>query len=645
MSTVSATAPVSASSPSVPSSAWNEIRKLAPYLGRCKGEMTAGLLTLMAVGIVGALPQLLMGAITDCLRGLPQPLSTLTGTSRSILQPVLQLYTPYSRHTLTLYCSMLVGAMLIKDYLSFWMRRILLGMSRRIEHDLRNDLHAQFVKLEGEFYTRNRTGDLMSRSTNDLNAVRMLLGQGIMFAATTLATGLVTVYFMLQLSPGLTLWVLLTLPAVAIADRYFGKTIHRLSGQIQSALGVLSSRAEENITGLRVVRAYVQEKYEAAQFDAINREYASKNIQLIGVMSIFFPAVTALMGLTFIVLLWVGGLQTIEQRISVGTLWAFYAFLVRLAWPMMALGWVTNIFERAGAAAGRLNYILSLEPGISDRAVELNLISAPTEDGRNTFLPASDIFGEIEFRNLTFAYPISHNGSSCQPVLHNIDLLIPAGSTLAIVGPTGSGKSTLAALIVRLWEAPDKTVLLDGSSIRKYPLDQLRRAIGYVPQDTFLFNDTIRENIAFGVNDASEEEISNAADIVGLAAEIQGFPEHFETIVGERGKSLSGGQKQRIALARALLHQPKILLLDDALSNIDTDTEDRILQRLRVMMQQRTTILISHRVSTVKVADQIIVLHEGKIVERGNHQQLLELGGYYADLHLKQMLEEELERQ
>ncbi len=636
--------------PKLETSGWKELKSLWPYVLRYKGMTALGLLTLGLMGLVGALPQLIIGIITDLLQGSPRALSTLSGFSRSLLSPLFSVYAPWSRHALGIYCVILVAVMLAKGFFSFWTRWILIGVSREIEYDLRNDLLARLVLMEPEFYVRNRTGDLMSRATNDLNAVRMVLGPGIMYSATTISTMVLAIFFMLKLSPALTAWVLIPVPIVAIVTRYFGQIIHRLSEQIQAALGVLSTRAQENLTGVRVIRAYAQEKQEVEKFDEANRDYVNRNIKLISTWSLFFPGLSTLIGMTVLILLWLGGKQVIDHRVSLGTFNAFYMFLIQLVWPMIALGWVTNIFQRGAASMGRLNYIMNAEPGIRDASA-----LAHTPSDRYNMRPNGDtppaqekstIRGEIEFRNLTFTYPTS--GSETQPgepVLHDINLQVPAGSTLAVVGPTGSGKSTLAALIARLWDAPSGTLFIDGRSIREYPLTELRSAIGYVPQDTFLFSETISENIAFGVTDAVEEQVFEAAEIASISGEIESFPQRFGTMVGERGITLSGGQKQRTSLARAILRQPRILILDDSLASVDTDTEERILRRLREVMSQRTTILISHRVSTVKNADMIIVLRDGYILERGTHDELLAHNGYYADLYQKQLLEEELARE
>jgi ATP-binding cassette, subfamily B, multidrug efflux pump len=653
MSAIAQPVPLSSARPQRKPSGWDQLKLLLPYVYRYKRMGVVGMIALALTGLVGALPQLIIGSITDLLHDAPQPLSTLTGTARTILHPLFAFYAPLSRHALGLYCIILVVVMLIKGFFSFWSRWILIGMSREIEYDLRNDLLTRLLAMDPEFYSKNRTGDLMSRVTNDLNSVRMVLGPGIMYTANTIATMVMAVYFMIKLSPVLTLWVLIPVPFVAFAVRYFGQIIHRLSEQIQAALGVLSTRAQENLTGIRVIRAYAQEKSQIASFDEANRDYVGHNIKLIGSWSLFFPALAALIGVTVVILLGMGGVEVIHQRISLGTFLAFYTFLGQLVFPMIAIGFVTNIFQRGAASMGRLNYILKAQPPIRNSAVleeEALQASAAQGNGRPRARPSeqpaeakSSIVGEIEFRHLNFAYPTG--GNATPEVLHDINLTIPAGSTLAVVGPTGSGKSTLAALVARLWEAPDGTLLIDGKSIRDYPLEELRRSIGFVPQDTFLFSETIRENIAFGVDVLDEEQVLAAAEIATISGEILSFPQRYETMVGERGITLSGGQKQRTSLARAILRQPKILVLDDSLSSVDTDTEERILRQLSVVMRERTTILVAHRISTVKNADQIIVLRDGHIIERGTHDALLELGGYYADLYQKQLLEEELERE
>ncbi len=620
---------------------WKQLSKLLPYIARCKGQVVIGMVTLAAMGVVGTLQPLVFGVIMDCLSGNAQPLGRLGQTSPALVR-LIPYYGPSNANTLIFYCAVALAIITLKGIFSYATRSILIGLSRDIEYDLRNDILDRMLAMEPEFYVRNRTGELMSRATNDLNQVRMVLGPGIMYGATTVLTMLLAVLLMFRLSPRLSFWVLVPVPFVAHRRvRYFGKLIHVLSESIQASLATLSAKAQENLAGVRVIRAYAQENAEMANFDAPNREYVSRNLKLIGAWSLFMPALATLIGLTFVLVLWFGGREVIFGQISLGEFVAFYSFMVQLLFPMIALGFVTNIFQRGAASMGRLSYILDATPSIHDEA----------SAGPSRTLGAS-IAGEIEFRHLNFTYPTTRGGAGAltngnsggTPVLHDINLCVPAGSTLAIVGPTGSGKSTLASLVARLWEAPEGTLLMDGRSIRDWPLAELRQAIGFVPQDTYLFSETIRENISFGVPVAEDEAVENAAEVASIAAEIAGFPESYGTMVGERGITLSGGQKQRTALARAILRNPKILILDDALSAVDTDTEERILRRLQQIMKERTTILISHRVSTVRHSDQIVVLREGRIVERGTHDELLKLGGYYEELYQKQLLEEELQR-
>ena len=624
-------------------SAWKSLLGLVPYLRRHTGGIALGMLTQAAMGLTGTLLPLIIGAIVDCVNGAREPLAQLGRVSHLALGFLLPYYHPLSKQTLAIFCTALILVCALQGLFSFWTRWILIGLSRDIEYDLRNDLLAKLVTLEPEFFVRNRTGDLMSRCTNDLNSVRMVLGPGVMYSANTFATMVLAVVLMFWISPRLSSYVLLPVPVVAATVWLFGQRIHTLYGKIQAALAVLSAKAQENLAGVRVIRAYAQEEAEIRGFDGPNRDYIDRNLRLIYLWSMFIPLLSTLIGLTFVLVLWQGGEQVMLRQISLGEFTAFYSFMIRLVFPMVALGFVTNIFQRGAASMGRLNYVLNATPGISDAGARI----APDAEPR----------GEIEFRNLTFTYPTTvvgaargngaagGDGAGPQPVLCDINLRVPAGSTVAIVGPTGSGKSTLAALVARLWEAEPGRILIDGRPIQEWPLATLRRSIGFVPQDTYLFSETVAGNIAFGMESNNVDEILKAAEIASFDGDVQDFPGRYDTLVGERGITLSGGQKQRTALARAVIRNPRILILDDSLSSVDTQTEEHILGRLRDIMRDRTTLLISHRCSTVRDADQIVVLRNGRIVERGTHDELLVRGGYYADLYQKQLLEEELERE
>jgi ATP-binding cassette, subfamily B, multidrug efflux pump len=522
----------------------------------------------------------------------------------------------------------LVGLCCLKGLFQYWMRVILIGVSRDIEYELRNDLFGHLIHLSPDYFGRNRTGDIMARATNDLNAVRMMLGPGVMYWTETSLTFLLTIGVMLSIDWRLTFWAILPAPLVSFAVIYFGRKIHDRFEVIQAMFSDISSRVQENLSGVRMVRAFGQELAEQRKFEKLNIAYIAENLKLARVQGFFQPMLEGLIGITFLMVLWAGGTQVLQHKISVGSFVMFNTYMSMLVWPMIALGWVVNLMQRGNASLGRINEILHEQPTIAEPADPVAV---------NAWR------GEIEFRDVSVDYTSgSASGSTCRRALEGINLRIEASKTVAIVGHTGCGKSTLVSLIPRLMDPSEGQVLVDGVDVRHLSPAALRRHIGFVPQETFLFSATIAQNIAFGVEDATKDEIRRAAELAGLAWDIEAFPEGYETMVGERGITLSGGQKQRTAIARALLRDPRILILDDALASVDTLTEERILQGLANVMQGRTVILISHRVSTVQQADEIIVIADGKIVERGRHAELTRAGGYYAELVQKQQLEEEL---
>jgi len=520
-------------------------------------------------------------------------------------------------------------------------RQVIIGASREIEFDLRNDLFANLERQSPSFYNTHRTGDIMARTTNDLNAVRQLLGPAIMYSANTVVFACAALPFMYRISPKLTLFAFVPLPAASVIVQYFGNRIHRRFERIQSMFSDISAKAQENFSGARLIRAFAQEEAEIESFELANREYIRRSLHLVRLMAMLWPTLEFVLGLSLMITLLIGGHEVVQHRITVGEFTSFNVYMVQLIWPIIAIGWVVNLFQRGTASVVRIDELLKQQPSIADDPALLACrpnpeTSSPDPSKVPSALPVCTIHGDIELRNLSFAYP---GGPT---VLHNINLTIPSGSSLAIVGPTGSGKSTLVSLIPRLQDADPGMVLIDEAPIRSLPLAELRANIGFVPQETFLFSDTIRHNISFGTPKATDQQVEESANIAHIRTEILEFPRGFETMVGERGVTLSGGQKQRTAIARAILRDPRVLILDDALASVDTYTEERILQGLARVMQGRTTIFISHRISTARNADQIAVLAAGRIAELGTHDELIARNGYYTSLFEKQRLEEEI---
>jgi ATP-binding cassette, subfamily B, multidrug efflux pump len=533
------------------------------------------------------------------------------------------LYRGVTAEKLGRYALLLFAISALSGVFKFWMRQHVIGASRHVEYDLRNDLFAHLQSLPLQYFQRARTGEIMSRATNDLSAVRMMLGPGFMYLVNTAVVALVALGFMIAISPRLTLYCLLPLPLVSFSVWFFGERIHRGFERIQARFAGLSARVQENLAGVRVVRAFAREHHEIDDFRRLNREYLSDNLALIRTSGLFHPALGFLSGLAALLGLYLGGREVVAGHITLGEFVAFTVYLAMLNWPVFALGWVISLFQRGMASYGRILEMLDVSPDIRS-----------PETTRALERPR----GAIEFRHLTFAYP-----GTTQPVLRDVSFTIAAGAMVGIVGRTGSGKSTLLALVPRVFDPPPGTVFVDGVDVRELELGALRTAIAYAPQDSFLFSTTVANNLAYGVDHAERHEVERTARIAHLDQEVRRFPLGYDTLVGERGITLSGGQRQRATIARALMRRAPILMLDDSLSSVDTHTEETILGDLRGETRGRTTLLVSHRVSTIRDADLIVVIDDGAVIERGTHETLLALGGAYAALYREQQLEEELE--
>ncbi len=580
------------------------LRPLFPYLRRYSRDFVWGGLSVVVSNAIWILfPQVIRIAIDDLNQGV-------------------------TRQKILFYAGLLVLISASKGVFLFLTRWIIIGVSRDIEFDLRNDLFRHLERQPAAYFQQHRTGDIMARMTNDLNAVRMLLGPAIMYSANTVLFSIGALYFLLRISPRLTLVALVPLPLASILVQSLGRKIHERFERIQAMYSEISAQAQENFSGARLVRAFAQEEAQIAAFEKSNKENIRRGLRLVQLMGMLWPTLEFVLGLAMAITLLVGGHEVLSHRISIGDFVAFNTYMVMLTWPVIALGWVVNLWQRGTASVVRIDELLSDKPTIDNAEADPSIPADLT------------LLGDIEFRDLSFSYSGSDAGRA--EVLHSLSLKVPAGTSLAIVGPTGSGKSTLVNLIPRLYDAAPGSVLIDDRPIRDYPLEVLRANIGFVPQETFLFSQTIRGNIAFGAPSATDSQVLEAAEAAHIRREFEEFPAGLATTVGERGITLSGGQKQRTAIARAVIRNPRILILDDALSSVDTYTEEQILGELQRVMQGRTTLFISHRISTVRHADQIAVLVGGRIVELGAHDELIARNGYYADLFQKQLLEEEL---
>ena len=530
-----------------------------------------------------------------------------------------------SSSSLLFYGVEILGVALLIGCLRYVWRQLLMGFARLVEKSLRDRLFVHLQSLSPSYFSRTKVGDLMAHAINDIEAVRMSIAMGLVFLIDTVILGVLTILFMVYIHPLLTFYSVLPMPLITLSALFFSRMIHERFEAVQMAFSSLTERVRETFSGIRVVKAYVQEGKEKEKVSQLSWDYARKNVSVTKVWGMFFPIMMFFSSLSMVIVLYLGGRLTVLQSISTGDFVAFMSYLGILSWPMMALGWAINVVQRGAASMGRLNRIFEQVPEIADTGETIDL---------------KTLKGEIELRNLTFS---AKNGGT--PLLRDICLTANRGEKIVIVGRTGAGKTTFCNLLTRVLEGPEGAIFMDGVEIHCIPLRVLRRSVGYVPQDTFLFSDTIRENIAFGRLDATEKEIEEAAQMAQVYDDIMGFPEGMGTVIGEKGITLSGGQRQRIAIARAILMNPPIFILDDALSSVDIQTEERILEGLEKFLHGRTSFLITHRIVPLRRADRIVVLEGGRVAEMGNHSTLLARGGIYAEIYWRRQLEEELEKE
>jgi ATP-binding cassette subfamily B protein len=527
-------------------------------------------------------------------------------------------------HVLVYYACMIVMVTFVSGIFRFLIRQTIIVSSREIEFDLRADFWDHIQKLPLRFFQNNSTGNVMAHATNDINAVRTFLGPAVMYSMDTFVNLIITMAMMLSISPSLTLYSILPLPFLSYVVYRIARLIHEKFTLIQERFSELTTKAQENYSGIRVIKSYVREANEIKEFESLSKGYLQRNMDMVKIQAILQPALMFITGLSIIIVIWIGGVKVINKSLNLGDIVAFLMCVGNLTWPMIAFGWVTNMVQQAEASMKRLNKIFNEPFEISDNEKTNNL--------------KTDLNGKIHFKNVSFKY-----GEDLPLILDNVNLEIPAGSTLAIMGYTGEGKTTFVNLIPRLYDCTGGEILIDGQNVKSIPLQTLRTNIGLVPQESFLFSDTIENNISYGLREISKEKVIESSKIAHFDKDVESFPDTYGTIMGERGITLSGGQKQRACVARALAIDPKILILDDSFSAVDTNTEEEILNSLKGYMKDRTSIIISHRISTVKEADKIVILSKGKIAEQGTHDELIESGGIYADLYYKQLLEKELE--